>query len=97
MRVHITDNILFIHPEDVPQYKKNGSIVRNTYFWALRSIAARAHRDRPWEYEAEIWLALQRMLLSFSESGYLYTRETQLEFPEGEPIPELLRPVATWQ
>jgi hypothetical protein len=36
------------------------------------------------------------MLISFAESGYLPTRETQLEFaPEADEIPQLLRLVST--
>jgi hypothetical protein len=97
MRARIEDQVLFLHPEDVPPYKKNGPIVRNTYFWALKAIAAQAPFNREWEYESEVWLALQRMLLSFSESGYLGLSETILEFPhdQGE-IPAVLRPIATW-
>jgi hypothetical protein len=98
MRARIDDQIVFIHYEDVPEYKKGGSVVRNSYFWALRSIAAQAYRQRDWEYEAEVWLALQRMLLSFSESGYLGLSETLLEFsPDQAEIPIVLKPVATWQ
>jgi hypothetical protein len=87
-----------IHHEDVPAYKKTGSVVRNSYFWALRSISAQSYREKDWEFEAEVWFALQRMLLSFAESGYLGLRETQLEFSpsEGE-IPPMLKPVSTWQ
>ena len=98
MRARIVDDIVYLHHEDVPAYKKSGSVVRNSFFWALRSIAGRANRDRDWEYEAEIWPALQRMLLSFSEAGYLGLQETILEFPldQGE-IPAVLRPVSTWQ
>ena len=79
-------------------FKKGGSVVRNSYFWALRSIAAQSSRRHDWEYEAEIWLALRRMLLAFAESGYLGLRETLLEFPveQGE-IPVVLQPVSTWQ
>lgn len=97
MRAKIADQIIFIHHEDVPFYKKGGSIVRNSYFWALRSIADQANRGKDWQYAEEVWLALQRMLLTFSESGYLGLRETILEFPieQGE-IPAVLRPVATW-
>ncbi|MEB3337409.1 MAG: hypothetical protein VKJ46_08115 [Leptolyngbyaceae bacterium] len=97
MRAKIQDEVIYLHSEDVPLYKKGGSIVRNSYFWALRSIADQAHRDRDWEYSIEIWPALQRMLLSFSESGYLGLRETTLEFPvdQGE-IPAVLRVVSTW-
>jgi hypothetical protein len=97
MRARIVDQILYLHAQDVPIYKKTGSIVRNSYFWALRSIAAQSRRERDWEYDAEVWQALQRMLLSFTESGYLRLSETQLEFPldQGE-IPAVLRSVATW-
>ncbi len=79
-------------------FKKGGPVVRNSYFWALRSIAAQASRHRDWEYEVEVWLALRRMLLSFAESGYLGLRETLLEFPvdQGE-IPAVLQPISTWQ
>jgi hypothetical protein len=96
MRARIDNDILYLHAEDVPVYKKTGSIVRNSYFWALRSIAVRSVRDREWEYEIEVWYALARMLTFFTESGYLGLRETQLEFaPDGE-IPPLLRSAATW-
>ncbi|TAF07868.1 MAG: hypothetical protein EAZ77_08180 [Nostocales cyanobacterium] len=98
MRARIENHVLFIHHEDVPEFKKGGSVVRNSYFWALRSIAGRARRAGDWEYESEVWLALARMLMSFTESGYLGYRETMLEFPlsQGE-IPHLLRDVATWE
>lgn len=79
-------------------FKKGGPVVRNSYFWALRSIAAQAPRHRDWEYESEVWLALRRMLLAFAESGYLGLRETLLEFPvEQGKIPEVLQPISTWQ
>jgi len=90
--------IVFLNHEDVPEFKKGGSVVRNSYFWALRSIAGQASRYRDWEYESEIWLALSRMLLSFSESGYLGLKETILVFPRSQlEIPEVLRPVSTWE
>lgn len=54
MRAWIQGNVLYIHEEDAPTYRKTGGMVRNSYFWALKSIAARARRDRPWEFEAEI-------------------------------------------
>ena len=96
MRAKIENEVLFIHREDVPKYNKQGSIVRNSYFWALRSIAGRSNSRYDWEFESEVWIALQRMLISFAESGYLPTRETQLEFaPETEEIPKLLRLVST--
>ncbi|HIK18588.1 MAG TPA: hypothetical protein IGS53_25365 [Leptolyngbyaceae cyanobacterium M33_DOE_097] len=98
MRARLDKEILFIHHEDVPPYKKGGSIVRNSYFWALKSIAAMAKRDRDWEFDAEVWVALQRMLLSFGESGYLGLSETILEFPAAETsIPPALRAVSTWE
>ncbi|WP_353929748.1 hypothetical protein WJM97_15735 [Okeanomitos corallinicola TIOX110] len=98
MRARIENQVLFIHREDVPEFKKGGSVVRNSYFWALRSIAGRARRGSDWEYESEVWLALARMLMSFTESGYLGYKETVLEFPlsQGE-IPSVLRDVATWE
>lgn len=96
MRVSIQDDILFICYEDLPNYKKGGSIVRNGYFWALKSISCYASRDRDWEFDREVWIALSRMLLSFSQSGYLGDRETILEFSQDTPIPEMLRSVSTW-
>jgi len=96
MRVKIDNEVLFINREDVPKYNKQGSIVRNSYFWALRSISGRAHSRYDWEFESEVWIALQRMLLSFAESGYLPTRETLLEFDEEtDAIPPDLRLVST--
>jgi hypothetical protein len=98
MRVRLKDEVLYLHHEDVPPFKKGGSVVRNSYFWALRSIAARSNRGKDWEYEAEVWFALQRMLLSFTESGYLGLSETQLEFPiDTSEIPTVLRSISTWQ
>ncbi len=95
MRASIEDEVLFIHYEDIPKYKKDGSIVRNSYFWALRSIAAIRRSDRHWEYEAEVWFALQRMLLTFSESRYLRLKEITLEFSDDQEIPEVLRAVSS--
>lgn len=97
MRARIDNEILYIHAEDVPPYKKGGSVVRNNYFWALRSIAVRSVRDREWEYEIEVWYALNRMLLFFMEAGYLGLRETQLEFEPDSDIPVELRSVSTWR
>jgi hypothetical protein len=97
MRAKVIDEIVYINREDLPEYKKGGSIVRNSYFWALKSIAAHAPRERDWEFDAEVWVALQRLLLSFSESGYLGLRETQLEFPVDSEIPAHLRLAATWE
>lgn len=98
MRARIEHQVLILNHEDLPEFKKGGSVVRNSYFWALRSIAGHASRYRDWEYESEVWLALSRMLLSFAESGYLGYRETILEFPlsQGE-IPDILRDVSTWE
>ena len=96
MRGHIENQVLFLHQDDLPQYKKKGSVVRNSYFWALRSIAGRSGFDRDWEYESEVWFALQRMLQAFTESGYLGLRETMIEFPLDQDIPAVLKPVSTW-
>ncbi len=43
-----------------------------------------------------VWPALGRMLMSFTESGYLGYRETVLEFTDDVAIPDALRPVGTW-
>lgn len=96
MRGRIEHQVLFLHEDDVPQYKKKGSVVRNSYFWAMRSIAGRSRRGADWEYEEEVWIALQRMLLSFTESGYLGLRETMIEFAPDDFIPPTLKPVSTW-
>lgn len=98
MKARIENQVVFLHKDDLPEYKKQGSIVRNNYFWALKAIAGQAPYGQDWEFESEVWLALQRLLLSFTESGYLGVRETLLEFPadQGE-IPAVLRPVSTWQ
>jgi hypothetical protein len=96
MRARIEGDILFLHSEDIPVYKKGGSVVRNNYFWALRSIAVRSLRHQDWEYERETWYALQRMLMFFMESGYLGLGETQLEFSPDADIPEILRSISTW-
>lgn len=98
MRARIENMVVFLNHEDVPEFKKGGSVVRNSYFWALRSIAGQASRYRDWEYESEVWLALSRMLLSFAESGYLGLKETILEFPRSQlEIPDVLRTVSTWE
>jgi hypothetical protein len=98
MRANIQDGVLFLNHEDLPEYKKGGPVVRNSYFWALKSIAGRTTRYKDWEYEPEVWFALTRMLMSFAESRYLGFRETQLEFPvEMGEIPEVLRNVSTWE
>lgn len=96
LRAWIDEDILYLHADDVPTYKKQGSIVRNSFFWALRSIAAQSPMGKAWEFETAVWFALQRMLTNFTDSGYLSTRETQLEFREDEPIPALLQTMATW-
>jgi len=96
MRCRLNFPILFIHSDDVPPYKKKGSVVRNSYFWALRSIADNARIDHPWEFDQSVWVALCRMLTSFAMSGYLGDRETLLEFPSTAEIPEVLRPMSTW-
>ena len=96
MRVKLPDSILLINYEDLPAYKKGGSVVRNSYFWALKSIACFTPRNQDWEYDPEVWVALARMLTSFSESGYLGIQETWLEFPENTPIPDELRFVSSY-
>jgi len=96
MRVKLQDSILFINREDLPEYKKGGSVVRNSYFWALKSIACFTSRTKDWEYDPEVWIALNRMLISFTESGYLGDRETCLEFPTDTPIPAELRSISSY-
>ena len=96
MRVSLQDDILSIDREDLPEYKKGGSVVRNSYFWALKAIACYTSRTKNWEYDREVWIALSRMLMSFTESGYLGDRETSLEFPEDTPIPPELRSVSSY-
>lgn len=96
MKVTIKNNILLINYEDLPAYKKGGSIVRNSYFWAIKSISCYARKGQDWEYDEEVWIALARMLLSFSQSGYLGYSETILEFAPNAEIPEQLRSVSTW-
>ncbi|BAZ46650.1 hypothetical protein NIES4102_36860 [Chondrocystis sp. NIES-4102] len=96
MRVRIENDILFIDHADLPDYKKGGSVVRNSYFWALKSIACFTSRNKDWEYDQEVWIALERMLIAFTESGYLSDRETSLEFPENIPIPPQLRAVSSY-
>ena len=65
MRVRISNDVLFIRNEDVPPFKKKGPIVRNSYFWALKSIADRAPFSKEWEFEERVWIALTRMLTVF--------------------------------
>ncbi|MBR8831827.1 MAG: hypothetical protein N5P05_002191 [Chroococcopsis gigantea SAG 12.99] len=96
MKTTIRDDILYIDREDLPQYKKTGSVVRNSYFWALRSIACNARRDTDWEFDRDVWVALNRMLLCFTASGYLGYSETILEWNTDCPIPEELRAVSTY-
>lgn len=96
MRATISHQVLFIHQDDVPPYKKQGSVVRNSYFWALKSIADRAGFNQDWEFDETVWIALARMLMSFTESGYLGYRETVLEFQPEDRIPSALKGVATW-
>lgn len=97
MRAQLDQDLIIIHRDDLPKFKKGGSVVRNSYFWAMRAIAGHAPRYGDWEYEAEVWLALKRVLLAFQESGYLGLRETQLEFPpDFFDIPPLVKSVSTW-
>jgi hypothetical protein len=97
VRAFIQQDILYIHAEDLPSYKKGGSIVRNSYFWALKSIAGSARFNQDWQFEQEVWFALNRMLMSFASSGYLGVSETLLEFDSQDPIPDQLRSAATWR
>lgn len=96
MRARLENEVIYLHQDDIPQYQKKGSIVRNTFFWALKSIAGRARFNQDWEFESEVWIALGRMLMHFTESGYLGYSETTLEFPYETEIPVALRDVATW-
>lgn len=97
MRARLDQDLIIIHSDDLPKFKKGGSVVRNSYFWAMRAIAGHAPRYGDWEYEAEVWLALKRVLLAFQESGYLGLRETQLEFPpDFYDIPPLVKSASTW-
>ncbi len=91
------DDILYINAEDVPTFKKGGAVVRNSYFWALKSISCYSSRGRDWEFDRPVWVALGRMLTSFTQSGYLGDTETCLEFEFGNVIPEELRNVATFE
>ena len=95
MKVYIQEKILYIDREDLPNYKKGGSVVRNSYFWALKSISCYSPKGCDWEFEREVWVALSRMLLFFTNSGYLGYSETILEFPSEVTIPEVLRSVST--
>lgn len=98
MKAELTEDLVIIHRDDVPAFKKGGSVVRNSYFWALKAIAGYAPRSGNWEFETEVWLALRRVLLAFQESGYLGLSETQLEFPpHTSEIPDVLKLVSTWQ
>ena len=94
MKVFLEDNVLLVDKDHVPVFKKGGSVVRNSYFWALKSIACYAPRQGNWEFDEEVWVALARMLISFTESGYLGHSETCLEFPDDLPIPPVLRSVS---
>lgn len=95
MKVYLKDDILCIKADDVPPYKKGGSIVRNSYFWALKSISCYARKGGDWEFDQVVWVALSRILLSFTESGYLKLSETILEFDQDDLIPDILRDVST--
>jgi hypothetical protein len=96
VRAYLKDDIISIHRDDLPNYKKGGSMVRNNYFWALKSIACHTRRDSDWEFDSEVWIALCRMLIFFAQSGYLGDSEALLEFPIDSEIPEVLRPISTW-
>jgi hypothetical protein len=96
MKVILKDDLIVINRDDLPEYKKGGSVVRNSYFWALKSISCYSGKKCDWEFDREVWVALTRMLLLFAQSGYLGHSETVLEFPENMPIPDILRSVSTY-
>ncbi len=96
MRATLKDDLVIINTEDLPKYKKGGGVVRNSYFWALKSIACYARQGMDWEYDQVVWVALVRVLSSFENSGYLGHSETILEFSPDTAIPDILRPVSTW-
>lgn len=91
------EDLLIIAAEDLPPYKKGGSVVRNNYFWALQAISCHSRRGQAWEFDQPVWVALARLLTFFLNSGYLMTSETLLEFPPDAVIPASLQSVATWQ
>ena len=95
MNAYLKDDILFIKNDDLPSYKKGGSVVRNSYFWALKSISCYSVWGEDWEFDRDVWVALARMLLSFSQSGYLGYSETLLEFSGDTQIPDVFRSVST--
>jgi hypothetical protein len=96
MKVILKDDLIVIDRDDLPEYKKGGSVVRNSYFWALKSISCYSGRNCNWEFDREVWVALTRMLLLFAQSGYLGHSETVLEFPDNMPIPDILRSISTY-
>lgn len=93
MKAQIRDQILYINYQDIPNYQKGGSIVRNNYFWALKSISCHSPRGSDWEFDSDVWIALARMLIFFTDSGYLRYEETSLQLPENSDIPDVLRQV----
>lgn len=95
MQTILKDQIICISKNDLPQFNKKGSIVRNNYYWALKSISCYAPNQGDWEYDEEVWIALARMLIFFTNSGYLGYQETLLEFPEDTIIPDVLRDVSS--
>jgi hypothetical protein len=96
MKARVREDILYIDSGSLPIYKKGGPVVRNSFFWALKSIACRARKGEDWEFDAEVWVALSRILLCFAASGYLGHSETILEFSTDDPIPDPLRSAATY-
>jgi hypothetical protein len=96
MKASVRESILYIESESLPMYKKSGSVVRNSFFWSLKSIACRARKGEDWEFDSEVWVALSRMLLCFTASGYLGHSETILEFSPDCPIPDPLRSTSTY-
>lgn len=96
MKVYIENDILYINKESLPPYKKGGSLVRNNFFWALKSISCYSPKNKDWEFDQPVWKALNRMLLFFTNSGYLGYSETILEFDFNVQIPDDLRSSSTF-
>jgi len=66
------------------QYSKKGSSSTKQLFLGIEINCSSRYHD--WEYESEVWLALSRMLLSFSESGYLKETIPRIPDEQGETM-----------
>ena len=53
MKVWLKENILIIATEDLPPFKKGGSVVRNNYFWALKAISCYARKEQEIAFNAQ--------------------------------------------